>query len=132
MSFIRLALLASLAVTSSACYQTRVRSGTAVGVTHEHRQWFTIGGFVDLSDPAGDECAEAGVAESDSRYGGTDILINVGLSIVGGIAGAALCPLEDDPSRDEARRFGTCVSASAGVLPFLLGSRTVAYRCKGG
>lgn len=47
-------LLALFALTG--CYTTRVGRETD-GPYYEHRQWFTLAGLAQLSDPAGQECA---------------------------------------------------------------------------
>jgi hypothetical protein len=126
------ALLIGIGAAASGCYRTRVRAGMPVGPTMERRQWFTLGGFVGLSDPVGVECGSTGVAVADSRLAGNDILINVALGLAGGLVGVVACPLDDDPSNTDARGYGSCVSATAALVPFLVGSRTVTYQCSGG
>ncbi len=123
-----IAALAAFAVTSVACYNTKVQTGAApVGPTYQDRQWFTIGGLVGLSGPAGRECDADGLSRSESRMAGMDILINIGLGIVGGAAGVAIC--DEDAS---AETYGSCVSGVSTLVPFLLSSRTVSYRCARG
>lgn len=119
-----------LIVLTASCYRTKIVSpmrGVAAGPTHEQRQWFTLGGAVGLSDAAGEECP-GGVSYAESRLSGTDILIQVGLTAVGVIAGVAACGLPD-PTSDDARAFSTCISLAGVIGPFLLGTRTVNYRC---
>jgi hypothetical protein len=126
----RFGCLASFALLLSGCYRTVVAtSAPPAGPVHEDRQWFTIAGFVPLSDAAGAECGPAGVSHAESRLAGMDILIDLGLSLVGGAVGFAVC---DEDDFDEARNYASCVSAVAAIPPFLISSRTVSYQCSGG
>jgi hypothetical protein len=122
------ALLAAALFATGGCYTTSVRSGAApVGPEHEDRQWFTLAGAVEMSDPAADECGAAGISHAESRLAGMDILINVGLVVAGASAGLAVCDKDGD---EEA--YASCVSAMASVPPLLIGSRTVSYQCAAG
>ncbi|AKI98689.1 hypothetical protein ATI61_10685 [Archangium gephyra] len=121
-------VVAALAVmaTQTACYNTRIVTRAAPeGAPYTDRQWFTIGGLAGLSQPAGQNC-QNGLAWAESRLSGTDWLINVGLSVAGGIAGSLACANSD---------YGvqlSCTSAGATLVPFLLSSRTVEYTCAAG
>jgi len=111
------------------CHKTQIRSPHAqpVGLTHEDRQWFTVGGLVGLSGAAGDECRGQGVAHATSRASGWDILIDAGIGIVAGIVGSEVCSDIDDR-----KEYAACVSMMAGAGPLLISARTVTYRCSGG
>jgi hypothetical protein len=117
-----LLVVASLA----GCFHTSVRPAQPVpaGPTTEARQWFTVGGLVGLSDAAGSECGAAGLAFADSRMGGTDILINIGLTVAGSMLGTAVCNSDSDPVA-----YASCVQGMAALVPFLISSRTVSYAC---
>ena len=107
------------------CYTTKIYTGAiAAGPEMADRQWFTIGGLVPLSEPAGQACP-GGLARAESQLAGFDILINIGLAIAGGVAGAAACSGSDDAA-------AICGPAGASLVPFLLASRTVRYSCAGG
>lgn len=113
---------------SLGCYRTVVRSPQSmqVGPTYEQRQWFTVGGLVGLSGEAGAECGASGLSYSESRMGGMDIAITLGLGMVGGLAGAMICD-----SEAEATAYAACTQGIATVVPFLISSRTVTYTCAG-
>ena len=118
-----LATAATAAAAAPGCYTTEIRTNLpAEDHVHEDRQWFLIGGLVDLSDPAAANCPE-GIAWAESEASGIDIVIGVGLTIAGGLVGTAACSGIDS---DEAR--GGCISGFAS-LPHIFGSRTVQYRC---
>lgn len=113
-------LVAVLAL--SACYRTKTRTTARGGQERESRQWFTIAGLVPLSSADGGECTN-GMASSDSRLSGLDVLINIALSVGGGIAGTQVC-------KDEAGVVDASCAVGIGTLvPFLIGSRTVTYQC---
>lgn len=112
-------LVAVLAL--SACYRTKTRTNLRGGPERESRQWFTIAGLVPLSSADGGECTK-GMASSDSRLSVTDVLITLGLSIAGGVAGGAAC-------KAEAGTDFACAYGVASLVPFLIGSRTVTYQC---
>lgn len=110
--------------TLSGCYATRaVSAKPAVLAPVEQRQWFTVAGFIPLSDPAGRECSN-GLAKVDSRMSGTDVAINVGLAIAGSIAGTSMCRADGS-----ATAYSACVSSYSTLVPFLFSSRTVEYTC---
>jgi hypothetical protein len=119
------AVLSALAL-STGCYKTKVRSGPASArqPTHEDRQWFTMGGLVSLSDPAGRECGEDGLAYAETRLSVIDILLDTAIFVGSGVAGTFACDDGADPSE-----YAACVSAAGTLGSFLLGSRTVSYRC---
>ena len=107
------------------CFTTKVYSPAPQSAqTTDDRQWFLLGGLIDLSDPAGAECQE-GVAWQESEYTVVDALIQIGLAIVGGTVTFYTCDNIDN--REE---YYTCISGG-NLLPWLFGSRTVHYRCKG-
>jgi len=109
----------------SGCYTTKVYTpAPAHGPELQDRQWFTIGGLVPLSDPTGEQCP-SGVSRAESKLAVVDVLINVGLAVVGGVAGVAICSSKNDGDQR------ACGSAGAGLLPFLFASRTVQYTCAG-
>lgn len=127
MKFFRMLITLAL-ICSTGCYTTRV--GTPNGTQeYDHGQWFTLGGFVELSDPHGDECSGA-IAYSESRLAATDILIGIGLAIVGGIAGGVACTDPDSDGWDA--DASACASSASSLAPFLLGRRTVTYQCVAG
>ncbi|HEX5748549.1 MAG TPA: hypothetical protein VFZ09_20080 [Archangium sp.] len=122
-------VVAALAVmaTQTACYNTRIVTRAAPeSAPYSDRQWFTIGGLANLSQPAGQQC-QNGLSWAESRLSGTDWLINVGLSVAGGIAGSLACANTGDP----VAQF-SCATAGASLVPFLLSSRTVEYTCAAG
>lgn len=120
----RIAVLGLLVLTQAACYTTRVTSGAGpTATTYDDRQWFTLAGLVPLSGPAGRECPN-GFSTVESKLGVVDILINIGLSAAGGIAGGFACGAQTD-----AGARASCIAGFTSVVPFLLGSRTVSYSC---
>ena len=128
--FIRRVSLAVAAVLSfvlfTGCYTTRVYSpAPSASQTYDDRQWFLIGGLIGLSDPAGSECKE-GVAWQESEYTVTDALIQIGLSLIGSALTFYSCD-----SVDNREEYFTCISGG-NLVPWLFGSRTVHYKCKGG
>lgn len=120
-----LAVLTALAL-SPGCYKTKVRSGPASSrqPTYEDRQWFTAGGLVSLNDPAGRECGEDGLAYAETRLSLIDILLDAAIFVGSGVAGGLACDDSADPEE-----YAACVSAAGTLGSFLLGSRTVSYRC---
>ncbi len=121
------AVLAAMS-TQTACFTTRITtSRPAEGATYTDRQWFTIGGLAGLSSPAGREC-QNGVSWAESKMSGTDWLINLGLSVAGGVAGALACA----NNREGVATQVTCTFTGASLMPFLLASRTVEYSCARG
>ncbi|HWO08721.1 MAG TPA: hypothetical protein VNN80_04555 [Polyangiaceae bacterium] len=109
----------------SGCYTTKVYTpAPASGPELQDRQWFTIGGLVPLSEPTGEQCP-GGLARAESKLGVVDILINIGLGVAGGVVGAAIC---NNKSEDDQR---ACSFLGAGLVPFLIASRTVQYTCAG-
>jgi hypothetical protein len=121
----RVALVA-VTILFTGCYTTKVYTPLPItGPEIKDRQWFTIGGLVPLSDPTGAQCP-GGLSRSESQMAGMDILINVGLALVGVIGGAAACSGGDETERN------SCATAGASLVPFLIGSRTVSYVCAGG
>jgi hypothetical protein len=117
-------ILVVVLATQLGCFTTRIHTDAKpVGIPQEHRQWFTIGGLVSLSPPAGREC-EGGLATAESSLGAVDVLIHVGLAVGGGLLGGAACASSTDP---QTRAW--CASSGAFLAPFLLGSRTVSYTC---
>ena len=124
-------VVAALAVmaTQTACYTTKVVSRAAPeGPAYTDRQWFTVGGLAGLSQPAGQHC-ENGISWSESKLSGTDWLINVGLTVAGGIAGGLACSGYGTDAVGATLTQYTCASLGASLVPFLLSSRTVEYTC---
>ncbi len=116
---------------AAGCYATIIQPPGAVraGPEHSDRQWFTAGGFVPLSSPSGAECGPAGLAYVRAEVGWTDIVISGALAFAGSFLGAALCPLDDMPSKDDARNYAACASIVGSLLPALISTRTVSYAC---
>ena len=115
------------------CYTTKVVSqARPSGPAYTDRQWFTIGGLVPLSGPAGREC-ENGLSTVESKLSGTDWLINVGLGLAGGIVGGLACGggANTDPVA-AAVASSSCAAAFGTLVPFMIGSRTVEYTCAEG
>ncbi len=125
--FLAAALVATLL---GGCYHTLVVTSATPGPTVEDRQWFLLSGLVSLSAPVGKECSSVAFAESE--IGVVDFLISAGLTIVGGIVGAAVCPLPDNATSGESREYGACVSGVASFGAFIFGTRTVRYACAAG
>ena len=121
-----------LLTSATGCYRTRTATmARPTTPEYEQRQWFLIAGLVPLSSAGGSECGGAGMATSDSRLGGWDIVINVGLAVAGGLLGASVCSLPDNATNAEQTAYGSCVSGMASLVPFIIGSRTVSYTCAG-
>jgi len=117
--------VALVLASQTACYTTKIVTDRAPDTrsrSHTDRQWFTIGGLVPLSEAAGREC-EHGLASAESQLSGTDILINIGLAVAGGLVGSAACSDESTENR------ASCVTLGTTLVPFLIGSRTVEYSC---
>lgn len=117
--------LVVLFVMFSGCFTTKVASGgrpeLGSQAEHEDRQLFTLGGLVPLSSAAGKEC-QKGIATTESSLGGVDILVNIGLGVAGFLAGAYACNSDSTSS-------ASCATLGASLVPWLLGTRTVKYRC---
>ena len=127
-------VVAALAVlaTQTACYTTKVVSRAAPeGPSYSDRQWFTVGGLANLSQPAGQHC-ENGVAWTESKLSGTDWLITAGLTVAGGIAGTLACGGYGSGSVGQSFAALYCGSVGSALVPFLLSSRTVEYTCAEG
>lgn len=108
----------------SGCFTTKVYSrATPVGPPVEERQWFALGGLVELSPAAGTECASVAMAES--KLAGMDIVIDVGLSIAGALMAPTLCATGDTSCRTNYGLVGS-------LLPWAIGTRTVRYQCAAG
>src|SRR5689334_14546665 len=125
----QLTVVATLAILASqtGCYTTRIVTARAPeGPAYTDRQWFTVGGLAGLSQPAGQHC-QNGLSWAESKLSGTDWLINVGLSVAGGIAGSLACSGNGDLAAQS-----YCATAGATLVPFLLSSRTVEYTCAAG
>jgi hypothetical protein len=113
--------------TQTGCFTTRIiTSQPAAGPAYTDRQWFTIGGLANLSAPAGRECAN-GLSSAESKLSVTDWLINVGLSVAGGVGGALACA-----NSAEQATMTYCAGIGSSLVPFLLSSRTVEYTCAQG
>jgi hypothetical protein len=114
----------TIAVLFFGCHSTKVTTGGEIprSMQYMDRQWFTIAGLVPLSKPAG-KCAY-GIRASTSQMSGTDFLIDLAMSITGVLT---ICDYADLKSTDL-----SCISAVSTLVPFLLSSRTVKYRCMGG
>jgi hypothetical protein len=116
----------TLMVMQTACYTTRIVTGRAPeGPSHTERQWFTLGGLARISQPAGQHC-QNGISSAESKLSGADWLIDLGLSVAGGIAGSLAC------SNSEPALRSSCGAAGATLFPILLSSRTVEYKCAAG
>jgi len=107
----------------SGCFTTKVYTpAPASGPELRDRQWFTIGGLVPLSDPTGQQCP-GGVSRAESKVAFVDVLINIGLAVVGGVAGVAIC------SKESGADQRSCGSTGAALVPFLFASRTAEFTC---
>ena len=116
-------------VSQAGCYTTKiVTTRPPEGRSYEDRQWFTIGGLVPLSSPAGREC-QHGLSSAESRLSGTDWLINVGLAVAGGVIGSAACGNDTTNTYESSAAKVSCATAFSALVPFMLGSRTVEYSC---
>jgi hypothetical protein len=125
-------LLGAFLLASQGCYQTVIRTGAPIsGPSYQDRQWFTIAGLVGLSEPAGQECGPQGLSYAESKMSGMDVLINIGITLAGGIVGTAMCTGDDDMD-DDATAEVVCVNAFTTLAPLLLSTRTVRYSCAGG
>ena len=115
-------LLCALLV--SGCFTTSIQTGVEpIGVEQSDRQFFLIGGLVDLSDPAGEDC-EHGLAWAESEMAVIDVLIAIGLGIAGTAAGGFACEGIDDEAQQ-----ASCVSGFSSFASFFFGTRTVHYQC---
>ena len=94
------------------CYTTKVAAPQSVpGPHYEDRQWFTIGGLVPLSPPAGQQCP-SGLAMVESQFSAVDVLIYLGLAVAGGLGGAVAC------SSGDATAQASCASVGSSLVPF--------------
>ena len=87
---------------ATGCYGTEIRSGSARpgAATHHHRQWFTVGGLVSLSEPAGDEWATRPARPTPAASSGSsDILLNVAIGVGSTAAGLAILRLGCGPQQ---------------------------------
>jgi hypothetical protein len=116
----RLALPILLAL--AGCYTTRIGQETTAPV-YEDRQWFTVAGLVAISDPA-QECPSGQIAYATSRLSVTDVLIDIGMSVLSYSVGTQACS-DSDPEK-----YAACTSGFAALGPMLLSARTVRYQCR--
>ncbi|HUS65304.1 MAG TPA: hypothetical protein VMZ28_12205 [Kofleriaceae bacterium] len=115
------------AMATAGCYRASVRTAApGVGETYEDKQWFALFGMVRMSDPAGDECGEAGTSHTEVRVGWSDFFVSSALTTLGGTIAFWAC--NEDNYADRAD-YATCLFASTTLPPALLSSRTVEYRC---
>jgi hypothetical protein len=120
-------LVAAAAMTTAGCYRASVETrAPGVGETFEDKQWFGPFGMFRLSDPAGDECGEAGVAHAEVRIGWSDFFVASALTTLGGTIAFWAC--NEDNYEDRAA-YATCLFTSTTLPNALLSSRTVEYRC---
>lgn len=111
-------LLAVAAAGATGCYRTAIRSpqAMAAGPEYQDRQWFTMAGLVNLSDPAGHQCP-AGVASATSRMAAADIVIEGLLAVGGGVLGVSVCNLPtNDAVATNATRWPSCGTKSPGAV----------------
>ena len=87
----------------AACYTTRNVQETTAPM-YEDRQWFTLAGLVPISDPA-EECPSGQIMYATSRMSVTDVLIDIGMSVLGGVVGTQVC------SDSDAETYATCTWA---------------------
>ena len=122
-----------VAVLAAGCYTTHIQSGRAPSsapVQKEH-QWFTVAGLVPLSGVPGEECPNGlSWAKSEQSFG--DILFGASLLLAGTFAASQICDLPDRPTGEELSSYNVCTIGIAGLLPFLLGVRTIKYQCAAG
>ena len=114
------------------CFTTQIQTGQqrSFAPTESDRQWFTLGGLVQLSGAAGEECKE-GISWAESGQKTTDVLITIGMTVAGTLLASAACSLPENATDDEEAAYALCQAGIAGVFPFLFASRTVEYQCKG-
>jgi hypothetical protein len=115
--------IAVLALLLAGCFSTSVHApGTILaGPEYSTRQWFTLGGLVGLSDAGGQECQKIAYAKSEAAA--IDVLLGVGIGIVGAMIGSGMCEKDGEDAAT------ACAITGAQLAPFLLASRTVRYQC---
>lgn len=118
-----LALTAAMLILS-ACHTTRVGTATG-GPRYSDRQFFSAGGLVRLSEPAGEECAH-GLRYVESERSLVDNLISFGIGLAGAGAGALVCGPGAGLNDED---LAACVSVAGSVAPFLVSTRSVEYEC---
>jgi hypothetical protein len=125
-------LSASILTTTllAGCFTTQLHTGQqqSFAPVKNDRQWFTLGGLVQLSGAAGQECKN-GVSWAESGQKTTDILISIGLTVAGAVAAGAACKLPDNATDEEKATNSLCQAGIGGVLPLLIASRSVEYQC---
>ncbi len=114
----------------SSCFATQLQTGQerAYSEIHSDRQWFTLAGLVQLSEPAGSECSK-GASYAKSSQSVTDVLIGIGLAVAGRLAAGTVCTLPASATDSDLTTYALCTGAVSGLVPFLVGSRTVEYQC---
>ena len=124
-AWVKSAVMCTLVMMMSGCYQTQVRTigAKSTGEVHEARQWFTVGGLVPTSGVAGAECGDSGLASVKSGQSGMDVLTLFGLAVLGSLLAPTAC---EDVSFDS--RAG-CLSFVSTLPAFIITPRTVIYEC---
>ena len=107
------------------CFHTRFGTMNDTPI-HRDRQWFAVNGLIELSAaPSATECSN-GISYASSKLGLKDLLITMGIGLVGGlVASAAVC--DGDSAAAE---HAACVGGGVPLASFLLESRTLEYQCK--
>jgi hypothetical protein len=90
---------------------------------YEQRQWFLLYGGLPITDPAGEDCQETGIAYAESRLTVWDWAISLGIATGGVLLGSYLCESTDQDLETE------CVRRFATLAPLIVSSRTVLYQC---
>ena len=110
------------------CFAGRFTTPTPREYASEQQmQWFTLGGLVPLSDPAGGECSD-GIRKAEVAVGPVDFLITLSIGLLGAGVGYAIC---SQPSAMGPATPIPCAGVGAGLSQLLIGSRTVEYQCAG-
>ncbi len=114
-------LLLFVCAATTGCFTTKAcsRAEPTGPIVSEH-QWFAIGGLVELNKPVGSECKQ--LAYVESKLGAMDVVIDLGLGVVGSILASSSCAAGDTSCKSTARLAGS-------LLPWMLGTRTVEHRC---
>lgn len=114
------------------CFTTQIQTGEprSFAPIASDRQWFTLGGLIQLSGAAGQEC-EKGVSWAESGQKATDVLITIGMTVAGALIAGAVCELPEDASEDEKATHALCQGGIAGSLPLVIATRTIEYQCAG-
>lgn len=138
----RLMISLLLVSTAAGCFTTRVESEAvalnrnyAYGdeirnreIVHEARQYFSVGGLVPVSKPAGRHCKH-GLSYVESEARAVDYLISVGMFVVGVVAAIHGCRFVDAIFDISPYTGAWCLAIVNGSVASALSSRTTRYAC---